>query len=56
VTVYNQGNLMGQWTQRLDRSDRTWDVAWVEYPAGTVTPIGTTYLFDRSNIQACFNF
>ncbi len=53
VRIYVLGELVHEATQLLDGTDRTWDVADIQWPAGTVNPVDGLGRFDRMRIPDC---
>jgi hypothetical protein len=57
VEVYLGGVLTATYgPQLLDHTDRTWNVARLEWPSGTLTPLGDTPDIDRSDYTWCGGF
>ena len=43
VRIYLSGQLMYEAAQNLSATGRTWDVATVAWPSGSITPLGSVY-------------
>ncbi len=56
VRIFVRGQLAHEATAALDHTDRTWDVADVDWPAGDIRPLNDQYEFDRAGIPACGGF
>ena len=56
VRIFVRGQLAHEATAALDHTDRTWDVADVDWPAGDIRPLNDHYEFDRAGIPACGGF
>ena len=53
VRIFVRGQLALESTQLLDGTDRTWEVAQIEWPSGDVRRLDATYRFDPFDIPDC---
>jgi hypothetical protein len=54
VEVYIGGVLRGEYGPvRLDRTDKTWNVARLEWPSETLTELGDTFMVRRGDYSWC---